>query len=100
VLVAERAGDVFIERPDAGDAPDGAVTPDAAAGETAPGATGPLVLYLFDEGGGAQVRDRSGVAPALDLDVEATSRVTWLPGAGCASTTSPASARPAVTPPR
>ncbi|MCA9002551.1 MAG: LamG domain-containing protein, partial [Planctomycetes bacterium] len=39
-----------------------------------------IAEYLFDEGAGSVVQDRSGVTPALDLNIENTQAVTWLPG--------------------
>lgn len=36
-------------------------------------------LYFFDEGRGTTVHDVSGIAPALDLEVEDVSAIRWLP---------------------
>ncbi len=41
---------------------------------------GLLAEYHFDEGSGSVVQDQSGVSPALDLNIEDTSAVSWLPG--------------------
>ena len=40
------------------------------------------VLYGFDEGSGLTVHDASGIGEALDLQLENTTGVTWLPGEG------------------
>ena len=47
---------------------------------------GLLALYGFDEGAGGTVLDVSGVAPALNLTVENTGLVSWLPGGGLSLT--------------
>ncbi len=41
---------------------------------------GLLAEYHFDEGSGALVQDTSGVSPAMDLNIENTGAVNWLPG--------------------
>jgi myo-inositol-hexaphosphate 3-phosphohydrolase/glucose/arabinose dehydrogenase/lysophospholipase L1-like esterase len=43
--------------------------------------SGLLALYTFNEGSGSVVEDVSGVNPPLDLDIQNTANVTWLPGA-------------------
>jgi hypothetical protein len=40
----------------------------------------PSLLYLFDEGDGAVVRDQSGREPAFDLTIAAPGNVDWQPG--------------------
>ena len=42
----------------------------------------PLALYIFDEGSGSIVHDRSNVGPPLDLNIKDTSRTSWLAGGG------------------
>jgi hypothetical protein len=75
---AARLDSAFPEEMSSGEghAPDG---PGDAAGlsERVPG---PVVLYLFDEGSGSTVKDRSGVSPTLDLTILQASNVTWSPG--------------------
>ncbi len=41
---------------------------------------GPIVLYVFEAGGGVLVRDVSGVEPALDLHVQDAGAVSRAPG--------------------
>jgi hypothetical protein len=41
---------------------------------------GIISLYLFDEGSGAVIHDRSGVAPPLDLAIDGIGGVQWRPG--------------------
>ena len=45
-------------------------------------AQGLLVLYTFQAGQGAAIRDRSGRAQPLDLKIESPQAVTWLPRGG------------------
>ena len=45
-------------------------------------AQGLQVLYTFEEGAGAEVRDLSGVGTPLDLAIAHPENVTWLPGGG------------------
>ncbi|MBD3180681.1 hypothetical protein GF312_00210 [Candidatus Poribacteria bacterium] len=40
--------------------------------------SGILALYLFDEGSGNVVHDRSEIQPLLDLEIRDTNRVRWL----------------------
>ncbi len=40
------------------------------------------LLYDFSSGSGNQVRDRSGLSPALDLDIAEPAAVSWQPGGG------------------
>lgn len=61
---------------------------DADAGGDAAEDAGPthvtqglVALYTFEEGAGATVHDVSNVAPALDLTIDDTGAVTWIPGA-------------------
>lgn len=41
-----------------------------------------LVLYSFQEGTGNVIKDRSGVSPSLDLQIETPGSVSWLVGSG------------------
>jgi hypothetical protein len=68
---------------DAGDADAGPTDAGAAdAGPDAgPGLNGPLVLYTFDEGAGAVIRDTAGRGEPLDLTLEDTAPVSWVAGA-------------------
>ena len=45
---------------------------------------GLVVLYGFQEGAGATVDDVSMVSPALDLTIQDSAAVSWLPGGGLA----------------
>ncbi|MDF1837549.1 MAG: hypothetical protein P1V35_06765, partial [Planctomycetota bacterium] len=42
--------------------------------------SGLVAEYHFDEGTGSIVQDRSGVSPAMNLNIENTGAVSWLPG--------------------
>jgi len=57
-----------------------------------------IALYLFDEGAGRVVHDRSGFRSPLDLEIEDTSAVRWLPEQGLelAAPTLISSRRPAA----
>ncbi len=48
------------------------------------GARGPAVLYTFEEGEGAMVRDVSGTGESLDLTIADPGAVEWLDGGGLA----------------
>ncbi len=53
-----------------------------AAGLGARSRKGLVAYYTFTEGKGSAIRDRSGVAPALDLTIRVPANVQWLPGGG------------------
>lgn len=93
-----RCGDGVVERLELCDAPAACCRADCTfaadgaacgAGATcavgacvgqAPPAGGAIAVWEFDDGAGAVVADRSGIAPAIDLVIADPANVTWGPG--------------------
>lgn len=82
--LALACGDLGVVQPDTGDPdPDPMDDPNPDPDPTSPRATAGLyALYLFDDGAGTTVSDRSGVGLPLDLTIADPLAVTWIPGGG------------------